>query len=116
MEKINGNYSSTHVEVEELKQHIGKTVQIHGIIYKIREMSGFVLVILKMKRPLLQCIYSVDFTKFPLSELKDNMSVIFTGEVINDERKPMRGVIYARYSSIGWREEYLSLSGSRKSS
>ncbi|MCL2421455.1 MAG: aspartate--tRNA(Asn) ligase [Defluviitaleaceae bacterium] len=74
------------VEVNELKNHIGQAVKIHGMVYKIREMSGFAFVILRTKRDLLQCVYSAEFSKFPLSELKDNMSVVITGHVISDER------------------------------
>ena len=61
---------------------------IKGIIYKIREMSNFAFVILKTKRELLQCVYSVEYSKFALSELCENMSVIIEGEVVKDERSP----------------------------
>ena len=86
MLKINGEFDSSHVEAEELINHIGQIVQIHGIIYKIREMSGFAFVLLRTKRALVQCIHSGDFSTFPLSELKENMSVIIRGEVVRDER------------------------------
>jgi len=86
MEKINGILTSTHVEVEELKNHINQTVKIHGMVYKIREMSGFAFVIIRTKRTLLQCVYSEEFSQFPLNELKDNMSVVISGQVINEER------------------------------
>ena len=78
--------SHVHAEAENLKNYVGQTVKIHGIIYKIREMSGFAFVILKTKRTLLQCVYSEEYSKFALAELCDNMSVIIDGEVINDER------------------------------
>lgn len=83
---IKGEFDSSHVEAEELINHIGQTVQIHGIVYKIREMSGFAFVLLRTKRALVQCIHSGDFSTFPLSELKENMSVIIRGEVVRDER------------------------------
>jgi len=83
---IKGELASAHVEAEELINHIGQTVQIHGIVYKIREMSGFAFVLLRTKRALVQCIHSGDFSTFPLSELKENMSVIIRGEVVRDER------------------------------
>jgi len=86
MEKISGRISSYHLEVEELNNHIGQTVDIHGTVYKIREMSGFAFVLLKTKRTLLQCVYSAEFSKFVLSELKENMSIIISGNVIKDER------------------------------
>ena len=86
MEKINGIITSPHIEVEELKDHIGQTVKIHGVIYKIREMSGFAFVLLKTKKTSLQCVYSTDFSQFELNELKDNMAVVISGQVIKDER------------------------------
>lgn len=86
MEYIKGEISSQHIEAEELKEHIGETVLIHGIIYKIREMSDFAFVILRTKRALVQCIYSAEFSSFELRELKENMSAVITGEVVSDER------------------------------
>ena len=86
MEKINGKICSSHIEVEQLRNHIGQTVKIHGTVYKIREMSGFAFVLLKTKRTLLQCVHSADFSQFTLAELKENMGIIFSGDVIKDER------------------------------
>lgn len=83
---INGQVSSSRIEAEELKNYIGQVVKIHGMIYKIREMSGFAFVILKTKRTLLQCVYSQEHSRFPLSELNDGMSVVITGEAVGDER------------------------------
>jgi nondiscriminating aspartyl-tRNA synthetase len=86
MQTIKGEISSSHIEAEELKKHIGEIVMIHGIVYKIREMSDFAFVILRTKRALVQCVYSAEFSSFPLRELKENMSVIVRGEVVSDER------------------------------
>lgn len=86
MKKINGQMVSSHIEVEQLKNHIGETVLVHGMIYKIREMSGFAFVILKTNKALLQCVYSKEWSGFSLSELTDNMSVVITGEVACDTR------------------------------
>jgi len=61
-------------------------VKINGMIYKIREMSGFAFVLLQTKREVLQCVYSTDFSQFALSELKENMAVIISGHVVKDER------------------------------
>ncbi len=86
MEIIKGNFLTSHVEVEYIKKYIGQVVKIHGIIYKIRAMSGFAFVILKTRRSLLQCVYTEGKSRFELSDLKVNMSVVITGEVIGDER------------------------------
>ena len=86
MNTISSQLSSSHVEAEQLKNYIGQVVKVHGMIYKIREMSGFAFVILKTKRVLLQCIYSEQYASFALSELQGNMSVVMTGEVLRDQR------------------------------
>ncbi len=86
METVSGNIASSHIEVTEIQNHVGETVKIHGIVHKIREMSGFAFVILRTKRALLQCVHAEAFSRFALPELKENMSVVITGEVIRDER------------------------------
>ncbi len=86
LKNITKNLAVLHVEVEQVRDYMGQTVKMHGIVYKIREMSGFAFVILKTKRTLLQCVYSQDFSSFELSTLKENMSVVITGEVVSDER------------------------------
>ncbi|MEA4919450.1 MAG: aspartate--tRNA(Asn) ligase [Clostridiaceae bacterium] len=83
---INVNSFCFDIEAEQLKNHIGEDVKIHGTIYKIREMSGFAFVLIKTKRTILQCVYSPDYSGFALSQLKDNMSVAVLGKVIADER------------------------------
>lgn len=86
MLKINSEIVSSHIEAGELKNFMNQTVKIHGVIYKIREMSGFAFIILKTKDSLLQCVYSEEFSHFALSEIKENMSVIIQGNVISEER------------------------------
>jgi nondiscriminating aspartyl-tRNA synthetase len=86
MESIKADIISTHIEVEELNSHIGEKVLIHGVIYKIREMSDFAFVLLQTKKTLLQCIYSTEYSRFELNELADNMAVVICGEVIKEER------------------------------
>ncbi len=80
--QINENY----IEANELINHIGETIFIHGFIYKIRIMKGFSFILLRTKRDIVQCIYSKDFSKFSLDELRENMSVIIEGYVIKEER------------------------------
>lgn len=86
MKNIHAPLPSSLIEAEQLKNYIGQTIAIHGMIYHIREMANFSFVILRTKQALLQCIYSREFSEFSLSELKDNMSLIFTGKVIAEER------------------------------
>lgn len=83
---INGIISSPHIEAEEIGSFVGQSVAIHGFVYKIREMSGFAFVLLRTKRTLLQCVYDEALAQFPLHALKENMSVVLTGEVVCDAR------------------------------
>lgn len=75
----------TRVEAEELARYIGQYVAIQGIIYNIRRMGGFSFVFLRTKRSVVQCVHSSE-SGFPAEELKENMSVIFYGEVASEER------------------------------
>ncbi len=85
MKKIEGNVSN-HIEIEEINKYIGNTIKIHGSIHKIREMSNFAFIILRTKRQLVQCIYSEEFSRFPLTQIKEESCVIFTAEVISEQR------------------------------
>lgn len=89
MLKITGSLNLTHLEAEELKSKIGEIIKIHGIVYKIREMSGFSFVLLKTKRQLIQCVYVKEDVKLNETELKENMSVVITGKVQKEERSPL---------------------------
>lgn len=89
MLKIYGIANSKHSEPEELKELIGKIARVHGIIYKIRDMSGFSFILLRTKRDLLQCVYSEEYSEFDINEIKENMSVCIIGEVVAEERSPL---------------------------
>ena len=86
MIKITGNLEKAAVEAEELRNHIGETVQIHGSIYKIRKMSDFAFVLLRTKREIVQCVYSKEMSEFPLEELAEESCVIVTARVQEESR------------------------------
>ena len=86
MIKITGNLEKVTVEAEELSNYIGKTVQIHGSIYKIRKMSDFAFVLLRAKREIVQCVYSKGMSRFPLEELEEESCVIVTAYVQEESR------------------------------
>lgn len=83
---INNKLNSAHTEAEELKNKIGQTILIHGVIYKIRKMSGFAFVLLQTKRQLVQCVWSSESSSFPISKLSCNMSVVIEGQIISEAR------------------------------
>lgn len=74
------------IEAEELSKYIGETVQLHGSIYKIRKMSGFAFVLIRTKRMVVQCVYSEEYSKFPLVELTEGSCVQFIAQVVVEER------------------------------
>ena len=86
MNKISGTITSKYTKPEELQSCIGSKVRLCGSIYKIRSMSGFAFIILRTRKQLVQCIHSEEFSEFPISLLREEASVIITGEVIAEER------------------------------
>lgn len=86
MIKITENLERETVEAEELRNNIGKSVKIHGSIYKIRKMSDFAFVLLRTKRDIVQCVYLNEMTKFPLEDLEEESCVIVTAYVQEEER------------------------------
>lgn len=83
---INGAFENMTIEPEEIQLNIGKLIKLHGSIYKIRKMSGFVFVILRTARIMVQCVWSEGFSKFPIGSLKEEMCVVVTGDVVEEER------------------------------
>lgn len=86
MMNITGIQPGKLMEADELGNHIGETVKIHGSIYKIRKMSEFAFVLLRTKRKVVQCIYSKDISHFTLDELIEESCVIVTASVIAEKR------------------------------
>ena len=86
MKNISGILENKTIEAEELKNHIGKQVKIHGSIYKIRKMSDFAFVLLRTKREIVQCVYSRETASFSLDELVEESCVIFTANVVAEKR------------------------------
>lgn len=84
--KINGTVTKNTIEAENISAHIGETVRIHGSVYKIRKMSGFAFILLRTKRNIVQCIYSPEYCSLALELLKEESCVIFTAEVVQEER------------------------------
>jgi len=83
---IQGNIIRNHIDADELAAYIGQKIQLHGYIYKIREMSGFAFIILRTKHSLIQCLHSPEKAKFLIGDISEGSSVIFTGEVVSEPR------------------------------
>ena len=83
---ITGEMENKTMETEEIKNHIGELIKLHGSIYKIRKMSDFSFVLLRTKRDILQCIYTPETAGFGEEELKEEACVIVTAKVIEEKR------------------------------
>lgn len=86
MKTINGIFENTNLETENIVESIGKKINLHGSIYKIRKMSGFAFVLLRTKRAVIQCVYNEEFSNFNLDMLKEESCIKLTAEVIKEER------------------------------
>lgn len=74
------------VEAEQLQRYIGSKVQLHGMVYKIRKMSDFAFVLIRTKQAVVQCVYSSEFSEFPLELLREESAVRITANVVAEER------------------------------
>lgn len=86
MNLITGELEKKTIEPEEIKNHIGEIIKIHGSIYKIRKMSDFSFVLLRTKRDVLQCIFTPETAEFKEEELREESCVIVTAKVIEEKR------------------------------
>ena len=82
----NTNAMPQLVEAEQLQSCIGRKVQLHGMVYKIRKMSDFAFVLIRTKRSVVQCVYSSEFSNFSLEALREESAVRITANVIAEER------------------------------
>ena len=80
------NSAAQQVEAERLQNHIGTTIRLHGMVYKIRKMSDFAFVLIRTKRAVVQCVYSSEFSSFPLELLQEESAVCITANVVAEER------------------------------
>jgi nondiscriminating aspartyl-tRNA synthetase len=86
MEKINEIMNKSTVEATELCEYNGQVIKVHGIVYRVRQMSGFAFVILRAKRALIQCVYSPEKAGFELDTVTEGCAVVIEGEVVSDPK------------------------------
>ncbi len=85
-EATKGNFEKNEIETDEICKYIGEEIVLHGSIYKIRKMSQFAFVLLRCKREIIQCVYSEEFSCFPLQELIEESCVLIKAKVVKEER------------------------------
>ena len=96
------------VEAEQLQNYIGTTVKIHGMVYKIRKMSDFAFVLIRTKRAVVQCVYSSEFSEFPLELLQEESAVRITANVVAEERSKVGYELQMLFAEVLSRPEELS--------
>lgn len=85
MNKISARVKE-NLNMEDLKEQIGKEVVIQASVYKIRKMSGFAFVILRTGRELIQCIWSKEEASFDIGEIVENSCVKVRGKITEEAR------------------------------
>lgn len=69
------------------KQNIGNTVTIRGTVHRVRDMSDFSFVVLRVERGLIQCTFQGDaIGDITRAEVKDAMVLEITGTVHEEPR------------------------------
>ncbi len=75
--------SKAELQPEQLAEHIGETVMLHGSIYKIRKMRGFCFCLLRTARHIVQCVCDKQEL---MAEMEEEACVRLTAEVVKEER------------------------------
>lgn len=102
MNIIKGTEKKEITTAKEIANYIGETIEIRGSIYKIRKMKGFSFVLLRMRRDIVQCVYTestgiifeekcddtaeVQKQTTTIHELREESAVIVTALVVAEER------------------------------
>lgn len=98
MNTIKGIKKTEITTAAEIGKHIGEVIEIHGSIYKIRRMSDFSFVLLRMKRDIVQCVFTekskiisvgrnnVTHSEKGCEQLREESAVILTALVVAEER------------------------------
>lgn len=72
--------------VADCAAHIGESVTFRGTVHRVRDMSDFAFVIVRVDRGLIQCLLKEDLAGISKSEIRDGMSVEVTGQVREEPR------------------------------
>lgn len=84
MEYVETEIREQRLSWEELKQRLGETVQVEGMVHVIRDMGEVLFIILRRRDGLLQCVWNGQEGR----ELKEGSAVILTGQVVEEGRAP----------------------------
>ena len=67
----------------------GDTVEIEGMIHRIRAMKSFAFFVLRTQRNLVQCVYEPSDSDKPIADFKEEDSVRLTGTIKKDDRSAL---------------------------
>ena len=72
--------------VEQAASSIGQSVTFRGTVHRVRDMSDFAFVVVRVNRGLIQCMFSGEIDGLTKADLKDGMVVEVTGNVREEAR------------------------------
>ncbi|MCM1244325.1 MAG: aspartate--tRNA(Asn) ligase [Roseburia sp.] len=67
----------------------GEKIQVHGVIHRIRHMSGFAFVIIRSPRILFQCVWEENTSQVDLKQFSTEDCVNIEGTVVFEERSKL---------------------------
>lgn len=90
MEFLTGQVKKQTLEISEIitGDYDGKSVCVHGVIHKIRDMGDITFIILRKREGLLQTVYVKEETDAVLAELCEEAAIEICGVVAKEERAP----------------------------
>lgn len=83
MEIVKVKNNRNQIDTARLREYACSEVTLHGSIYKIRKMSGFCFVILRLARSTVQCVCDREEL---IGQLQEEACVILTADVVQEER------------------------------
>lgn len=72
--------------VEDAAASIGKSVSFRGTVHRVRDMSDFAFVVVRVNRGLIQCMFSGEIDGMTKADIKDGMVVEVSGDVREEPR------------------------------
>ena len=72
--------------VEDAAASVGKSVSFRGTVHRVRDMSDFAFVVVRVNRGLIQCMFSGEIDGMTKADIRDGMVVEVSGNVREEPR------------------------------
>lgn len=72
--------------VEQAAASVGQSVSFRGTVHRVRDMSDFAFVVVRVNRGLIQCMFSGEIDGMTKADIKDGMVVEVAGNVREEPR------------------------------